>query len=165
MNAITLLKDDHKRVIGLFRQFEAVILRSPEMRDGVVRQALMELQVHSKLEEEIFYAECKKNLDESGVALIEDCYQAHAELDSRIEKFGGSDNEIREIISAVETHVSEEETSLFPMLEERIPEQLDRIGALLATRKKELIASPEFEDSRPEVTQNPNGGEQSRKIA
>ena len=70
-NAIALLKADHRKVTGLFREFESA--ESVEEKARIARDVCNELIVHTMLEEEIFYAACReanvdtKMLDEAQV--------------------------------------------------------------------------------------------------
>ena len=54
-DAVDLLTDDHKRVQKLFREFEEVDRDDDEAVRELVETACVELQIHSMLEEEIFY--------------------------------------------------------------------------------------------------------------
>src|SRR5688572_6880233 len=50
-----MLKDDHKKVKGLFREFESAGERAHKKKQGIAEQVFTELEIHSKLEEELFY--------------------------------------------------------------------------------------------------------------
>src|SRR6185295_5851271 len=50
-----MLTQDHKRVQKLFKDFEKVDRADEEALRDVVETACLELQIHSMLEEEIFY--------------------------------------------------------------------------------------------------------------
>ena len=71
--AIEMLKQDHRKVEGLFEQFEQA---DDEQKERLVEQICAELIVHTKLEEEIFYPACREagvedeKLDESQVEQV-----------------------------------------------------------------------------------------------
>jgi len=46
ISAIQLLRDDHKKILGLFRQLEVIEARAPEMRDAVVLELFEEFLIH-----------------------------------------------------------------------------------------------------------------------
>ena len=53
MDALQMLRDDHRRVRDLFRQFEEAMDAST--RKAIVDEAVAELMIHAQLEEEVFY--------------------------------------------------------------------------------------------------------------
>ena len=55
MNAVKMLKADHDRVQKLFKEFEAAGERAYEKKRGIAEEVFTELEIHTKLEEEIFY--------------------------------------------------------------------------------------------------------------
>ena len=63
-DAIDLLTEDHKRVQKIFDDFETVDRDDSEAVQELVETACMELQLHSMLEEEIFYPAVRAQIDE-----------------------------------------------------------------------------------------------------
>lgn len=59
-DAIALLKADHRKVEGLFSQYE----NAASDKDQLVRQICAELIAHTTLEEEIFYPACRRAASE-----------------------------------------------------------------------------------------------------
>jgi hypothetical protein len=57
-NAIRLLKDDHRRIAGLFQNFEDAAADDEKTR--LARQICNELLVHTMVEEELFYPACRE---------------------------------------------------------------------------------------------------------
>src|SRR5512139_1069303 len=55
MDAISLLKDDHKKVASLLQALESSTPRGASRRAQLVEQIESEVKMHSRLEEEIFY--------------------------------------------------------------------------------------------------------------
>src|SRR6266550_3896489 len=55
MNAITLLKNDHKTVEDLFRRFEKLGPRAVKSKQDVVERIVRELSIHAAIEEMLFY--------------------------------------------------------------------------------------------------------------
>ena len=58
-DAVSLLKADHRKVEGYFDQFES--LEDATRKQKLVHQICLELIIHTKLEEEIFYPACREN--------------------------------------------------------------------------------------------------------
>ena len=61
-DAITLLKDGHRTVEKLFKDFESA--KGDGRKEKLARQICMELTVHTAIEEEIFYPACKGKVEE-----------------------------------------------------------------------------------------------------
>ena len=55
MNAIQLLKEDHKKVRALLAELESTTPRGIKKRTQLLETIGKELRVHTRLEEEIFY--------------------------------------------------------------------------------------------------------------
>src|SRR5215211_1970579 len=75
MDAVKLLKDDHKKVKDLFRQFEKA--RSADRKKKIAEEAMNELTVHAEIEEEIFYPAAKAKADKEGKALVAEAVEEH----------------------------------------------------------------------------------------
>ncbi len=58
LDAVALLKADHRKVEDLFEKFEAA--KSGSVKQKLVQQICIELTVHATIEEEIFYPACKR---------------------------------------------------------------------------------------------------------
>lgn len=55
MNAISLLKADHKKVKGMLDDLESTTERGPGKRKKLLAKIKTELEAHTTIEEEIFY--------------------------------------------------------------------------------------------------------------
>ena len=169
-HATQLLRDDHKKVKGLFRQFEAVDSGAKETKMGLVEETLMELEVHSTIEEEIFYPAVSEAGDEKMRGIIDQGLAAHQQVDKLIGELRDLDPEDRlfndrfnELIENVQMHIEEEEKAILPHSEYLLDGQMHDLGLKMVARKHELLASPKYHTTQPGVTQSPGGGEQKRK--
>ncbi len=171
MSAIQLFRDHHKTIRGLFRQLEAIDVRAHEMKDGVVKETFMELEIHFQLEEEYLYPVIRSKADEDGRATLEGCRGAHLALRNRIQALRerGIANEyfnmgLSTLIAEAEEHLEEEEVVLFPLAKMNLGDQvLAPLEEQIRRRHRELMLQPRYRDALPEIVQNPNGGEQMRK--
>src|SRR3954466_1469198 len=91
MDAIKMLEADHKKVKGLFREFESAGDRATKKKQTIAEQVFMELEVHSKLEEEIFYPAVKAKADQEGKELVVEGIEEHHVVDVLIEELKGLD--------------------------------------------------------------------------
>jgi hemerythrin superfamily protein len=121
MLASELLKKDHEKVKSLFKQFEKQE-DDPERARQTFEEIAKELQVHSKLEEQIFYPELRDYKETHDLVL--EAVEEHHVVDTLIEELSGMSAD-DEAFSAkctvlkenVEHHVEEEEGEFFPKAE------------------------------------------------
>jgi hemerythrin superfamily protein len=173
---VQLLRDEHKHLKGLFTQFEAAKVRAPETCENVAKEIFMDLEIHSQIEEKFLYSEVEKT-DASDFSdlqgLIKDSKNDHNEVKNLIQqlrsmKAANSEfqEKFKELEQSVLTHVETEENDLFPRVLELFDEQrLAKLESEAKSLRTELQKRPEYKDALPEQTQNPNGGEQIRKIS
>src|SRR4028119_2513740 len=55
MDAITMLKDDHKTVEKLFKRFEKAGDKAYSEKRQIVEKIIEELSIHASIEEQLFY--------------------------------------------------------------------------------------------------------------
>jgi hemerythrin-like domain-containing protein len=170
--ATQLMRNNHKVLRGLFRQFEVVDRRAHEMKQGVVNEILMMLEVHFELEEEFLYPALKNSAKEHDRELADHALAQHEEIRQLMtairrrsiqeENFNiGALN----LISTAEEHLKFEQEETYKAAEVALGSLLDEMGPRMQARQEELIASPRYKNARPSVVQNPHGGEQKRKRA
>ena len=66
-NAIELLKADHREVEGLFKEFEKLEKDGGEAVEPVIATACTELEIHDKIEMEIFYPAVREQASQEEV--------------------------------------------------------------------------------------------------
>lgn len=145
MDAITLLKDDHKKVKELFRQFERA--RSADRKKQIAEEVFQELEVHSAIEEEIFYPAVRQKADEEGQEIVAEGIEEHHVVDVLIKELK-SLPEVNEqfeakftvLIENVEHHIEEEEKEMLPDAKKTLGDDIEMLGDQLAERKQQLMA-------------------------
>ena len=150
MNAIQLLKDDHKKVRALLSELESTTSRGVKTRTQLLEKIGVELRVHAKIEEEIFYPAFKaageKTDDETMYFEAKEEHRAVELLvlpdlektDPASECFGGRAKVLKELI---EHHAGEEEKEMFPRARKLLSAaELNELGARMEARKNELLA-------------------------
>jgi hemerythrin superfamily protein len=154
-DAIALLKEDHRAVEKLFKEFESA--KGEGRKEKLAQRICLELSVHTKIEEEIFYPACDGKIDED---LLKEAYVEHDAakvLMAEIEAGNGQsddffDAKVQVLSEEIEHHVKEEEGELFPQVR-KAELDLKALGEQLAQRKKELTA--EYKEAgvpEPELT-------------
>ena len=150
MNAIQLLKQDHKTVRGLLSDLEATTRRALKRRGELLAKVAREIDVHTRIEEEIFYPAFKQAGDRGEDAkLYHEAREEHRAAGEMVlpdllktapdsEEFGGRAKVLKEL---VEHHAREEEREMFPRARQLLTAaQLRELGELMMERKQELLA-------------------------
>jgi iron-sulfur cluster repair protein YtfE (RIC family) len=149
MDAISLLKADHKKVGELLDKVEALSDGAHVSRQRLFEQIAQELTVHAQVEETIFYpavkARTKRDTEPSDEVL--EAYEEHANVKSMLEKLRALDpaeetyNAKLQVLSdLVRHHVKEEETVLFKQARELLDKsELEELGGELAAAKEEML--------------------------
>jgi len=121
-DAITMLKDDHKKVEKLFKEYEATTSRATTTRQKIVDSLTEELSVHAAVEEQVLYPVARALSDEADGQALESLEEHHLvkvtlqelqKLDPEDERFHPK---VTVLIENVRHHVEEEEGTLFPIL-------------------------------------------------
>lgn len=143
-DAVALLKADHRKVEGLFEQYEKA--RSTDRKLALAKEICTELTVHTIIEEEIFYPACAEKVEEDA---LDEAYVEHDGAKVLIAEIAGSgpdqpfyDAKVSVLSEEIKHHVKEEERrseGLFAKAK-AAGLDMDAIGARLAARKKELLA-------------------------
>ena len=146
MKATTLLKNDHSAVKKLLAAFGRTTARAAQKRQELMDQIAKELEIHATIEEEIFYPAVKSV--RGGQSLVSEAKTEHKKVDSLVAEAQGMDmdsdevlEKVEEIRDAVEHHATEEEREMFPLAEDGLGDQLQKLGEQLAARKTELETS------------------------
>jgi hemerythrin superfamily protein len=144
-DAVALLKADHRKVEGLFADYEAA--KGDGKKKALAMQICMELTVHTKIEEDIFYPACEGKVEED---LLKEAYVEHdgaKVLIAEIEA-GGPDDEfydakVKVLSEQIEHHVKEEEQRVEGMFSQarKAGLDMDALGEQMAAEKADLIAN------------------------
>jgi hemerythrin superfamily protein len=121
VDGIVLLKEDHKKVEALFKEFEkAKDTASPATLRSLVDKMINELVTHAYIEETIFYPAAKAGVPETGEHILEAVEEHHvvAWLLSELLNMEAADEsfnaKVTVMIENVRHHVKEEEKEWFP---------------------------------------------------
>ena len=156
-DAIALLKQDHRTVEELFAQFEKA--SGDGRKQKLATQICLELSVHAKIEEEIFYPACEGKVEED---MLKEAYVEHDGAKLLIgEILAGEpsdefyDSKVTVLQEQIEHHVQEEEARMEGLFSQarKAGLDMDALGEQLAARKQELTA--EYESTgipKPQLT-------------
>ena len=151
MDAISLLKDDHKKVKALLTELADTTNRAEKTRAELLARIATEIEVHTTIEEEIFYPAFKAAGEKSDDAkMFFEAKEEHRaagdlvlpdllESDVTSDQFGGRAKVLKELI---EHHADEEEQEMFPRARELLDrDALVQLGERMHARKLELMQS------------------------
>jgi len=145
VNAVEMLKQDHQRVKDLFETFEGTGDRAFRQKQEIAEQVFHELEVHTKLEEEIFYPAVQARGGKEGEELVAESEQEHHVVDvlmREMRKLDPKDEEweakFQVLMENVQHHIEEEEGEMFPMAQEKLGDTLNSLGTKMEERKQEL---------------------------
>ena len=141
-DAITLLKDDHREVEKLFKEFEKA--KGDGRKQKLAHEICLGLSVHAEIEESIFYPACEGTVDEDELKEGYVEHDAAKLLIAEITANEGGDDEffdtkVKVLQEEIEHHIKEEEGPGGIFSQARKGKlDMDAIGDRLAERKKEL---------------------------
>ena len=149
IDAIDLLKADHRKVEALFEKYESARSKKAD----IARQICMELTIHTMIEEEIFYPACREAGVESD--MMDEANVEHdgakvliAELENGAPDDEYYDAKVKVLSEEIKHHVKEEEQRGGIFTEARKAElDMEALGERMAARKKALMA--EYAQSLP----------------
>jgi hemerythrin superfamily protein len=142
MDAIALLKQDHRTVEELFARFEKA--SGERRKQKLAEQICLELSVHAQIEEEIFYPACEGKVDDE---LIKEAYVEHdgakvliAEILAGEPSDEFYDSKVKVLQEQIEHHVEEEEKRMEGLFSQarKAGLDMDSLGEELAARKQHL---------------------------
>ena len=135
MNALTLLKVDHKKVEALFEKLEPTTERGVKTREELFATLKAELDVHARIEETFLYPVFEKAEETHDIAL--EAVEEHAvvkRLLAELEELPKDDEswgaKLKVLQENVEHHVEEEEGEMFKKARNVLSdEELESLGA------------------------------------
>ena len=148
-DAIVVLKEDHKNVKRLFKEFQAAEDGPAETKARIVKQILTELTVHTYLENEVMYPEVRRLLPDLDDDILESYEEHHVadvlcmELSTMTPDDEHFDAKVTVLIESVTHHIDEEEKEWFPKVREGLGRsQLQEIGARMQQLRPDAPTTP-----------------------
>ncbi|HEX5080708.1 MAG TPA: hemerythrin domain-containing protein [Blastocatellia bacterium] len=142
MNGLELLKEDHRRVQGLFEQVKAT--ENERQRMQFYKKIKAELETHIYIEEKVLYPTLKKyeEFKEMAMEAVEEHLQVKTlwrEIDRLSEDSERFEPKLMVMMENVEHHIEKEEGKMFLDVEMRFSEEeLENLGRSLEAAKKEF---------------------------
>ena len=168
MDAIALLKKDHRTVEELFKRYESAGERSHKLKRKIVDQMIAELSIHAAIEEQYFYPAARKALEQDDECMVLEALEEHHIVKWTLDELGGLspeaerfDAKVTVLMESVRHHVKEEEHDLFPKVRETMEAaELKRLGATMERAKKHVPTRP-----HPRTPDTPPGNRVAAPVA
>ncbi|MFE5494404.1 hemerythrin domain-containing protein [Streptomyces virginiae] len=149
MDAIVLLRDDHKTVEKLFKRFEKTEDDDLAERRSIADEVIEELTVHAWIEERVFYPAAREAAPDTTDHILESIEEHHAvvwmlselkDMDPADERFKAK---MSVLMENVRHHVEEEEKEWFPDVRKAMGRnRLAEIGEQLEAEKGRAPRDP-----------------------
>ena len=145
-DAIALLRADHQKVRQLFRAYRTT--QDPATQWELALHIFDELEVHTKLEEVVFYQAVEEETTSLGKRLVQASLEEHQEALALMQDLRDLapgcpefDTTFQALVLTVEHHMTEEETEMFPLAEGEVAEDLKDLRDEMLHLKAHLLAS------------------------
>jgi len=149
VDAITLLKDDHKTVEKLFKELEKAGDRAVKTKRKLADQVIEELTTHAYIEETVFYPAARKGAPDTAGHVLESIEEHHVvvwmlselmHMDPSDERY---DAKMTVLMENVRHHVEEEEQDWFPDVRKGLGrKRLQELGDELEAAKPNAPSDP-----------------------
>jgi hemerythrin superfamily protein len=135
-----MIRMDHSHVLTTFHQYETD--SSPRVKKGLVDSVCVALEIHSQLEEEIFYPALRAVAESEALRKSVPEHDEMRRLIAQLRKLepgdASYDETFYQLMNIVIHHLADEETLLLPAAERLLADQLGELGARMAKRRLQL---------------------------
>jgi hemerythrin superfamily protein len=149
VDAIVLLKEDHKAVEQLFKRFEKTGDKAHAEKKSIVDQVIVALTQHAYIEETIFYPMAREAVAATEDHVLESVEEHHVVAWMLSELAGANpsderyDAKMTVLMENVRHHVREEEDEWFPQVRAALGrKRLQELGEQLVAAKADAPSDP-----------------------
>lgn len=144
MDAISLLKNDHRKVEKIFSQIE----KGTGNREQLFNELATELTVHAEIEEKLFYPAVKNARQTHDLVL--ESFEEHKQVKMVLADLAKADKKtehwlagLKVLMEDVQHHVGEEENELFPKVKDKVlsEQELKDLGNRMEEMKMQQLAA------------------------
>jgi len=141
MNALDILRKDHERVKELFSEYDT-LSGDASRKNEIAQAALRELELHSRVEEGLFYPAMRVRTGKDSVVLVKNSLNEHHEMDDLIRELRNTDpsdpefdDKFQELMENAQQHFDEEEAEMFPKAQ-MLGNELEKLGLRIQEEKE-----------------------------
>jgi hemerythrin superfamily protein len=144
MDAITLLKNDHRKVEKIFKEIEG----GGGNREQLFKELKTELEVHAQIEEQLFYPAVRDAKQTHDIVL--ESFEEHKQVKMVLADLEKADKKtehwlagLKVLMEDVEHHVGEEENDMFPKVKDKVlsKDELEDLGRRMEAMKTQELAA------------------------
>jgi hemerythrin superfamily protein len=143
-DAVALLKEDHKTVKKLFKEFDKMKEKAGDNeKEALVKRICSELTVHAQIEEAVFYPAVRKAIDDQD--LLDEATVEHASAKDLIKQLQGMspsddlyDAKVTVLGEYIDHHVQEEQDEMFKKAK-KAKMDMEKLGRKMLTLKRALV--------------------------
>ena len=146
MNPVEMLKDDHRNVEQLFSQYRQA--SDDHDKQQLADTILKEIEVHSKLEEQVFYPAVHNKAEGQLQQVLRHSQEEHAAVDqliAELKAIGSLDARFeatfQQLMQKVQEHVQDEELRMLPEAQTRLGSDADSLAQQMQQKKQELLGA------------------------
>ena len=141
MDAIALLKHDHREVEKLFKELE-----KGKNREQLFKELKNSLDVHAEIEEKLFYPAVRDAKQTHDIVI--ESFEEHKQVKMVLMDLEKADKNtehwlagVKVLMEDVQHHVGEEENDMFPKVKDKIlsREQLEDLGTRMEAMKMQQM--------------------------
>ena len=155
MDAIELLKDDHRLVDSLFERIEAT---TPSKYPPIIAKIKGALDTHAHIEEKLFYPRLKKDGKKDLVDIVLEGLEEHKQMKTVLRDVASLtpknqqyEAKAKVLIENTRHHVKEEENEMFPLVRDQFSsEELQKLGDRMQAEKEKYQKANGIEIPRPQ---------------
>ena len=148
-DGIAMLREDHRALKKLFREFSATGDRAHATRRRLADEVITELSIHAGIEETVLYPRARAAVPRLDADVLEALEEHHVVKTTcaELEKMNAGDErfaaKMRVLMENVKHHIGEEESELFPKLRKAFSrEELIVMGEDLRAAKRVVPTRP-----------------------
>lgn len=142
MNAFTLLKADHEKVAGILEKIDETTERATKGREELFAQLKNELDIHTRIEEEILYPVLEEFEETRDIST--EAYEEHALVKQLLGELAAAPKDDEQwtakftvLKENIEHHVEEEEGEMFKNARKVLSEdEIENLGDRLQEAKQ-----------------------------
>jgi hypothetical protein len=143
MNCFSLLKADHEKVAGILETIDETTERATKGREELFSRLKNELDIHARIEEEIFYPALEESEETRDITL--EAYEEHRLVKQLLSELAAEPKDTEEwtakftvLKENIEHHVEEEEGEMFKKARRALTdEEIEILGDRLQEAKQE----------------------------
>ena len=144
MDAIALLKNDHRAVEKLFKQIE----EGNGNREQLFKELKNSLDVHAEIEEKLFYPAVRDAKQTHDIVI--ESFEEHKQVKMVLMDLEKADKKtehwlagVKVLMEDVQHHVGEEENDMFPKVKDKVlsKDELEDLGKRMEEMKMQQMAA------------------------